>query len=183
VSTFSGLGKFPWVSWRAPVRYWKLIVWIVPLLARQWPRVAAATSGGMSAGDHDRERAAALLRERYAGGYLSLDELTKRVGRVVTARSRRDLRRALSGVPAGALFAAPVSDPRELLAQGRSLARGAALVFFTGAYLVFTFSLLLVVGLAALVDGISTSALLVFVIVWLVPTYLLSRLWRRKPSG
>jgi hypothetical protein len=178
------LEKFRRVSWRAPVRYWKLIVWIVPLLARQWPRVAAATSGGMSAGDHDRERAAALLRERYAGGYLSLDELSKRVGRVVTARSRRDLRRALSGVPAGALFAAPVrSDPRELLVQGRSLARGAALVFFTGAYLVFTFSLLLVVGLAALVDGISTSALLVFVFVWLVPTYLLSRLWRRKPSG
>jgi hypothetical protein len=166
------------------MRYWKLIVWLVPLLARQWPRFAAARTAATPAGDRDRQRAAAMLRERYAGGYLTLDELTHRVGNVVTARSRGDLRSALSGLSAGALFEATVSPhPRELLAQGRSLTRGAALVVLTGAYLVFTFTLLLVLGLTLLLDGVSASELLVFLVVWLFPTYLLSRLWRRKPSN
>ena len=160
------------------MRYWKLLVWLVPLLARQLPRLAEARSAATSAGDLDRERAAATLRERYAGGYLSLDELTQRVGKVVTARSRGDLRRALAGLSAGALFERP--QPRELFAPGRALARSAALVFVSGAYLVFTLTLLLALALTLLFDDVSGSGLLVFLVVWLIPTYLVSRLWRRK---
>jgi Domain of unknown function (DUF1707) len=150
------------------VGVWKLLLWLVPLLARQWPRVVEARSGTRLAGDRDREHAAAALRENYAGGYLTFDELTRRIGRVVTARSRRDLRRALSGLSSEHV---PAAQPT---------LRGAILVVLSGAYLVFTFTLLLLLGLVALIQGSSTTQLLVFLIVWLVPTYLLSRLWRRK---
>ena len=57
----------------------------------------------------------------------------------------------------------------------QSVARGAMLVVFTGACLVFSFVLLLVLGLTLLLDGASGTALVGFLLVWLVPTYLLSR--------
>ena len=158
------------------VGIWKLLLWLVPLLARQWPRFVEARAGANFAGDRDRERAAATLRERYAGGYLTFDELTRRIARVVSARSRRDLRRALSGLSVDVFDAPVASGPRELLGQGRRV----MLVVLTGAYVVFTCTLLLGVSLAALIQGLGTSELLVFLAVWLVPTYLLSRLWRGK---
>jgi hypothetical protein len=39
--------------------------------------------------------------------------------------------------------------------------------------------LLLVFGLTLLLNGASGTALVGFLLVWLVPTYLLSRLWHR----
>ena len=130
----------------------------------------------MRAGDSDRERATAALQEHYVGGRLTLEELSERTGRVLAARSRGEIRRALSDLP---LFA----DPGELAARGRSLvqgvARGAMLVVFTGAYLVFSFVLLLVFALTLVLNGASGTALVGFLLVWLVPTYLLSRVWRR----
>ena len=130
----------------------------------------------MLAGDSDRERATAALQEHYVGGRLTLEEFSDRAGRVLAARSRAEIRRALSDLP---VFA----DPGELAARGRSLvqsvARGAMLVVFTGAYLVFSFLLLLVLGLTLILNGTSGTALVGFLLVWLVPTYLLSRLWRR----
>ncbi len=53
------------------------------------------------------------------------------------------------------------------------------LVVFTGAYIVFSFVLLLVFALTLLLSGASGTALVGFLLVWLVPTYLLSRVWRR----
>jgi Domain of unknown function (DUF1707) len=130
----------------------------------------------MRAGDSDRERATAALQEHYVGGRLTLEELSDRTGRVLAARSRAEIRRALSDLP---IF----PDSAELAARGRSvvqsMARGAMLVVFTGAYLVFSFVLLLVFGLTLLLDGASGTALVGFLLVWLVPTYLLSRLWHR----
>jgi len=124
----------------------------------------------MLAGDAERERAAVALREHYASGRLTLDELTSRVERVLTARSSRELRAAFRGLPT---------------ADGRSLAQGAAriaaLAVATAAYAVFSFALLVVFGLTVLIHGISTGALVAFLVVWLVPTYLLSRLWHRRP--
>lgn len=64
----------------------------------------------------------------------------------------------------------------------QAAARGAVLVVFTGAYLLFSLTLLLVLVLTLLLQGASDSALLGFLVVWLVPTYLLSRLWRRTPT-
>jgi hypothetical protein len=56
--------------------------------------------------------------------------------------------------------------------------RGGLAVLLTGAWLLFSFSLLVVLGLVALIHGASAPALVAFVVVWLVPTYLLARLWR-----
>ena len=124
----------------------------------------------MFAGDSDRDRATAALREHYAGGRLTLDEVSERIGRVLTARSNADLRNALSGLPGS-------TGGRSVV---RAAVRGAVLVVFTGAYLVFSLTLLLVFALTLLLQGASGSALLGFLLVWLVPTYFLARLWRRR---
>jgi hypothetical protein len=135
--------------------------------------------GVVFAGDQDRERATAVLREHYVGGRLTLDEVTERIGRVLTARSQAELRSALVGLPG-------FPEAGDLAARGRSVARtalrGAALVVFTGAYLMFSLTLLLVFALTLLLQGASGSMLLGFLLVWLVPTYFLSRLWRRKEA-
>jgi Flp pilus assembly protein TadB len=124
------------------------------------------------AADQDRERAAAALREHYVRGRLTLDELSARTARVLRARTREDVRGALAGLPV--MF--------DVSLAARSVARGAMLVVFTAAYLVFCFALLLVFGLTLLIHGASASELVGFLVVWLVPTYLLARLWRRRPG-
>jgi DUF1707 SHOCT-like domain len=121
------------------------------------------------AGDSERERAAARLREHFVGGRLTVDELEERVELALQARSTGDLRRALRGLPelAGQTFVQVV-------------VRGAALVVLTGAWLAFSFALLAVLALTLLIQGASVAALLAFLLVWLVPTLLLSRLWHRS---
>ena len=132
--------------------------------------------GRMLAADSDRERAAVTLKESYVGGRLTLDELSERTELVLAARSRAELRAALSGLPW-------LSD--ELAERGRSamhtVARGALVVALTGAWLLFSFALLLVLGLTLLFQGASGSALLGFLLAWLIPTYLLTRVWHRRP--
>ena len=140
----------------------------------------------MLAADRDRERAAVALREHYARGRLTLEEFSSRTARVLSARSRDEIARALSGLPQSLYYALPfLGDTRDLAVQGRSVAqaavRGVLLVLFTGAYLVFSFALLLVLAITLLVHGASTPLLVAFLVVWLVPTYLLSRLWHRRP--
>jgi hypothetical protein len=131
----------------------------------------------MYAADDDRERAAARLREQYVRGRLTIDELSDRTGRVLAARSRSDIRTALAGLPL-------LPDAWVLASQGRSFvqvaARGAMLLFFTSVYVVFTCTLLLIFALTMLFNGATGVTLLAFLVVWLVPTYLLTRLWRRK---
>jgi uncharacterized protein DUF1707 len=127
------------------------------------------------AGDRDRERGAAALREHYARGRLTLDELSARTGEVLAARSIEDVRRAVSGGPV-------FPDLRELAAHGRSLARVAMLVAASGAYFIFCMTLLLVMAVTVLANGASTPELVAFLVVWLVPTYLYARLWRRRPA-
>ena len=130
----------------------------------------------MFAGDSDRERAAATLKESYVDGRLTLDELSERTELVLAARSRAELRAALSGLS---------WLPDELAMRGRSVvhaaARGALVVALTGAWLLFSFALLLVFGLTLVFQGVSGTALLGFLLAWLVPTYLLSRVWHRRP--
>jgi hypothetical protein len=54
------------------------------------------------------------------------------------------------------------------------------LVVASGAYVVFSLVLALVLGLTVLLHGVSGSAFLVIAVVWLVPTYLFARLRRRN---
>ena len=132
---------------------WRLAGWLVLTLAQR---------GVALAGDVDRERATARLREGYAGGQLTLDEFSRRTGRVLSARSHWQLRRSLFGLPR-----------QPLLAPLHELVR----VVVTGAYLVFTLALGLVLAVALLL-GASTSTFVVFALVWLVPTYLFARFRR-----
>jgi hypothetical protein len=139
---------------------WRLISWIFFALVQR--RVALA-------GDIDRDRAASSLREHYAGGYLTLDEYSRRTGRVLSARSRGEVRRALSGL----------SRP-SFVDTAQSAVRDVVLVVVGGAYVVFTLVLALILGLTFLLGGASTSACLVIAGVWLVPTYLFVRLRHRN---
>jgi hypothetical protein len=59
--------------------------------------------------------------------------------------------------------------------------RRAVLIVCTAAYLFFSLALVLVLGVVLLIQGASTPLLVAFLVVWLVPTYLLSRLWHRRP--
>ena len=124
------------------------------------------------AADRDREGAATALREHYVRGRLTLDELSARTERVLTARSRADLRAALAGLPA-------FPGAGELASAARYALRGAMLIALTGVYLIFSLLLALVLGVTLLVHGASSTALVGFLVVWLVPTYLWSRLIRR----
>ena len=134
---------------------WRLVAWFVLALVHR--RVALA-------GDLDRERAAADLREGYAGGHLTLDEFSHRTGKALSARSRWQLRRSLFGLsPRASLF-----DSLHDIVR----------VVVTGAYVVFTLALALMLG-AALLLGASTSTLIVFGLMWAVPTSLFVRFRRR----
>ena len=139
---------------------WRLIAWMVFAVVQR--RVALT-------GDADRARASASLREHYAGGYLTLDEFSRRTGRVLSARSRGQVQRALFGL----------SGPSAIDAA-RSAVGDVVLVVVRGAYVVFSLVLALVLGLTVLLHGVSTSAFLTIAFVWVVPTYLFARLQRRN---
>jgi len=125
------------------------------------------------AGDQDRERAAATLREHYVRGRLTVEELSTRTARVLSARSRAEIRAAFVGLPL-------LPDALTLGSYGRLFVRGAMLALFTAIYVLFSFILLLVLAAVLLIHGATATTLVGFLVVWLVPTYLLSRLWRRK---
>ncbi|MGE5691217.1 MAG: DUF1707 SHOCT-like domain-containing protein [Pseudomonadota bacterium] len=132
----------------------------------------------MLAGDGDRDRVESALREHYARGRLTLEEFADRAGRVLTARSRAELRRSLAGLPVlpGVDdIAAPVRS------AARAAVRGVMLVVFTGAYVLFSFTLLLVLALVLLFGSASGAALVGVLVVWLVPTSVLARLWHASP--
>ena len=133
---------------------WRLLGWLVLTLVQR--RVALV-------GDSDRERATTQLREGYAGGYMTLDDFSRRTGRVLSARSRWQLRRSLFGLPRGSLFES---------------VHAVVLAIVTGAYVVFTLTLAIVLALALLL-GASTSTFVVFALVWLVPTWIFARFRRR----
>src|SRR3954469_3032747 len=139
--------------------FWRLVGWLLFALLQR--RVALA-------GDVDRERAASNLREHYAGGYLTLDEFSRRTGRVLSARSRSQVSRALFGL----------SRP-SVMDSARGAVRDLVLVVVGGVYVVFSLLLALVLGVTVLLNGVSASAFLTIALVWLVPTYLYVRLRRR----
>ena len=131
----------------------------------------------MYAGDQDRERAAATLQEHYVRGRLTLDDFSHRTGRVFAARSRADIRTALAGLP---LLPGAFGLGDQGRALARVVARGAMLIFFTWLYVVFNLVLLVALAAKVVFDDVSATTLVGFLVIWLIPTYLLSRLWRRK---
>src|SRR5580765_969231 len=69
----------------------------VPPRANRSQESRRATIKTVFAGDRDRERAAAALRDHYVRGRLSPEELTERIGHVLAARARGEIRHALWG--------------------------------------------------------------------------------------
>jgi hypothetical protein len=139
---------------------WRLAGWLV--LAFVQRRVALA-------GDLDRERATASLREGYARGQLTLDEFSRRTGRALSARSRLQLRRSLFGLPAPSVVDSVMESVHALV-----------LAVVTGAYVLFSLVLLAALALTMLIHGVSASAFVVVLLVWLVPTVWIVRLRRRR---
>jgi hypothetical protein len=123
------------------------------------------------AGDADRERAVASLREHFVQGRLTLEELSARCELALHAATQRDLRRSLRELP-------PLM-PHPIL---HGAVRGVALVVLTGAWLVFSLMVLLAFVVTLAIQGMSALELVAFFVVWLVPTYLLSRRWRQGLS-
>ena len=127
-------------------------------------------------GDRDRERILAALREHYVRGRLTLEEFSARSDLVFASRSYAELRGALSGLPIrlGGADLAQIGD-----SVTRAAIRGAVLLAATCAYVVFSVTLAVVLVLTLILDGATTRVLLAFLVVWAVPTYLVSRMWRR----
>jgi hypothetical protein len=127
-------------------------------------------------GDRDRERILSTLREHYARGRLTLDEFSARSDLVFASRSYADLRAALRGLPVR-LGGADLVEMGDAVA--RAAVRGAVLFAVTCAYVVFSLTLALVVVLTLVLHGATASVLLVFLAAWAIPSYLVSRMWRR----
>jgi hypothetical protein len=121
------------------------------------------------ASDSERERVAASLREHFLRGRLTFDEFSARVALALRARTHSELRRALVELPSP-------------YAATRVVARAVVVLLLTGAWLVFSFLILGLFGLVLLIHGASTLEFVGFLVVWLVPTFLLSRQWRRAFS-
>ena len=71
--------------------------------------------------DADRDRATALLRDHFAAGRLTAQELDERMAAALDAKTAGDLRRVLAGLPESALAvheASPGSPEDGLLARG-----------------------------------------------------------------
>jgi Domain of unknown function (DUF1707) len=127
-------------------------------------------------GDRDRERCVSMLREHYARGRLTLEEFSSRSDLVLASGSYNELRRAFTDLPAPFRAAEIAAGTRSL---GRAAVRGAVLVGLTCAYVVFSLLLALVLVLTLVLDGATGWVLAGFLVVWGIPTYLLSRMWRR----
>ena len=119
-------------------------------------------------GDRERERAAASLRRHYLQGRLSAEELSDRVHAVLRARSTADLREALRDLP------------QDLGAPARHFAaRTATFLALAVAWWFFSVVLLVAFVIVTIAGGLSGTAALVFLLVWLALTYGLWRTWQR----
>jgi hypothetical protein len=121
--------------------------------------------------DADRERVAARLREHFAEGRLSSEELDERISAALTAKTAGDLRRIMADLPDPALVPAQGSAAPWAPRRGPVFRRGprflplalfaliAALVIPGAAwfFLVF-FQVILLLGLMALLTGIFAAA-------------------------
>jgi hypothetical protein len=80
-----------------------------------------ADADDLRVSDEQRDRAAQEIREHYAAGRLTDDELSDRVQAAYTARTEQELRRLLSDLPK--LPASPAQQKAELAARRSALQR------------------------------------------------------------
>ena len=82
---------------------------------------ASGRPGDLRVSDEQRDRAAQEIREHFAAGRLTDDELTERVQAVYSARTEQELRAALADLPK--LPASPAQQKAELAARRSALQR------------------------------------------------------------
>jgi len=107
----------------------------------------AAGRGGMRASHADREQVIEVLKDAFAQGRLTRDELDARAGRALAARTCADLAALTADIPAGAPAAGPAGPPAPV--RRRPLTRAAAR---SGICLIIT-AAAIVAGLIANPDG------------------------------
>ena len=83
-----------------------------------------AAGNEMRVGDAEREAAAAELREHYASGRLTLDELNERVDKAFAAKTRGDLNALMTDLPSRRPEAAGASGAPGAIGAGPSGAGG-----------------------------------------------------------
>jgi hypothetical protein len=130
-------------------------------------------------GDRERERAAAMLKEHYLRGRLSVEELGDRLGLALAARRDGDVRRALAGLPPAWREAAAAAWLRRDALAGR--AKRAAVV--AAVWLAWwTVSVVLLVGFVATVvlDGLTWANGILFPALWCACTLLARRVTRPR---
>jgi hypothetical protein len=137
-------------------------------------------------GDADRDRALAALRRHYAEGRFDHEELTRRVGVALRARSSNDVGLALRGLPNAmfeTLFAPRMFAAGSTLANARGLRiarRVAWAVIVSAAWLFATTMLGVAYGISLIAVGPSTVVAVVFAGAWALVTLGSWRTWRRR---
>jgi uncharacterized membrane protein len=122
----------------------------------------------MRISDSDRDRAAARLREHYAEGRLTAEELDERITAALNARTVGDLRRVMADLPDPSLAqpnpAMPNAAPWALRRRGPRLLPLVLVMLFAGlllpgGWVVFAFlKLILVFWLVVVLAGIIAAA-------------------------
>jgi hypothetical protein len=121
----------------------------------------------------EREGAAQALHRHFVSGRLTLDEFADRVRLALQARDRRDLRRALGGLP-------PIwRDGDELRRVAHSVKRSLVLAVVAMLWLLVTIVLLLAFVVNTLAHGATSGDLIGYPAAWLLVTVLAWRSRRR----
>ena len=76
----------------------------------------------MRVGDMEREAVASQLREHYADGRLTIDELNERLDQALTSKTRADLNSVLRDLPAAPRPLVPAQPQREQTRSGYTAA-------------------------------------------------------------
>jgi hypothetical protein len=130
-------------------------------------------------GDRDRERAATQLTQHYVRGRLSLDELTERLDRALSARRDSEVRDAFTDLPTP--WHEQVAATRQAVEGTWRVARRAAFVLAVWS-LWWVASLFLLIGfmVSLLANRVTWTNTAVVLALWLLATLAVRRATRRR---
>jgi hypothetical protein len=121
----------------------------------------------------ERDGAAEALRRHYVNGRLTLDEFSDRMRIALKARRGWELRRALWGLPPA------WRDVDEVRRIAREAKRRVVMAVVAMLWVFASLVLLLSFGMSAVVDGMTTAAVVGYPVAWLIVTALAWQARRR----